>query len=76
MNKSLQTLNETTERIWLEIEDQIVRPFVWTAATVKSSHSAAASPLAPKWTSEPDDDELTDEPRNPLRRVGPFTGAR
>ena len=67
MNKSLQTLNDTTERILLEIEDQVIRPFVWTAATVKSSH-AAASPLAQKWDSEPADDELTDAPRNPLRR--------
>ena len=68
MNKSLQTLNETTERIWLEIEDQIVRPFVWTAATVKSSHAADASTRVQQGPSTPPDDELTDEPRNPLRR--------
>ncbi len=68
MTKSLQTLNETTERLWLEIEDQVVRPFVWTAAAVKANHAAAVSPDSARWTPEPVDDELKDEPRNPLRR--------
>jgi hypothetical protein len=66
MYKSLQTFNETTERLWLEVEDQIARPFIWTAAAVKANRAVAEVPR--QSPVELSDDELTDKPRNPLRR--------
>lgn len=68
MKKFLQSLYQATERIMLKIEDQAARPIVWIVAEVKSMRSTEMPPSASHGPNGDLDQELDDEPRNPLRR--------
>ncbi len=67
MIESLRTLSAAADRLFIEIEDQAVRPILWAANRIEDRRVSEAPLNSSLWTGQRVDADLSQERRNPLR---------